>query len=301
MNLFAAKIAEMQETGLPVFLLKDLPKKHISSGFFTLDYFLLGGFERRKITEIVGWDSTGRTSLCLHTAEQVQKEGGIVAIVDTEDCLEMAQKRLHPDRTVFCPFHVVKDLLATGCVDLLIIDSIAAISYETGYGSKYASKNISMVVGELRNISELIKKSNTACLITNQFRQSPRGIYTYAEAQLSAYFDVRLFLTKIANRSKFIQEGFRLNLVIKKHKNYPEFENKEVELDIFPQQMQFAEVSKVIEIALQKGIIRYNGRVFIFKNNPIGKKSQIGDFMKTNWNIFEEIKKEVFELSIRLI
>lgn len=274
---------------LGICLASELQKKHISTSLKKLDKYLLGGFERKKITEIAGWERSGRTTLCLRAAQEAQKEGGIVAIVDTEDTFEIAQKyKLCTERTIFCPLHICKHLLEAKCIDLLVIDSIASVSYEKGYGSKFNFSNILAIYNELEQIFKLINKSNTACIITNQFRLSPNGgVYTYGEKKIEKLFSTRLFLNKIANRSKYYQDGLLLSIKIQKGK---EFKGEELEIELVNQD---TEISETIEKALSKGVIRYNGKYFIYKSYSIGKKSMIADFLIKNEEVFSKIKQEI--------
>lgn len=295
---------KLQEAGLPVFVATNIPKKHISSGSSTLDKYLLGGFPRGKITEIVGWETTGRTTLCLQAAQEIQKNDGIVVIVDSEDCLLMAHKfNLSKERTIFCDFHAVKELLLSKVVDLLIIDSIAAISYEKGYGSKHASLNIKAIVKEIESINNTIRYTNTACIVTNQFRNALNGgVYSYGENYFSRFFSIKLYLTKIANRTKFLADGFRLSIFLKKNKIAMDFEGLEFEMDVIPGEKFLMEVTEIVEMALDKNIIRYNGKNFVFEGITLADKNKnIPIFLMGNVDIFEKIKNKALNTNLPII
>ncbi len=293
-------IKKLRGNGLMVDLAEKFPLKYISSGNTFFDAILGGGFARKKITEITGWESTGRTTVCLQTALQVQKEGGIVAIVDTHDCLELAQKmELKPAQTFFCDFQIVKKLLVSGSLDLLIIDSIAAVLMSTApeeaafqsYTLQTYLDNLNKMAQEIKQIHQILKKSQTACIITNQFRYNPKGeIYSYAEKYIDKYLAVRIDINKVANIPKYANEGIRANLTIKKNNIHQHLVGKELEMDIFWAEKQ--QLFQIVEIALTKNIIRFNGTKFTFRGILLGNEIEdICAIISHNSEILEKIKE----------
>ena len=301
-------ISELKKNGFPVDVATKFPEKYISSGNTFFDGILGGGFARKKITEITGWESTGRTTICLQAALQTQKQNGIVAIVDTHDCLELAQKmNLMADKTFFCDFHTIKELLLCGGIDLLIIDSIAAILMSTApeeaafesYTLRTYLDNLNKMSQEIKEICEILKKSQTACIITNQFRFNPKGqIYCYAEKYIEKYLSVRIDVDKVANIPKYTNEGVRANLSIKKNNIHKHLAGKQLEMDIFWGEKQ--QIFQIIELALTKNIIRFNGTAFVFGKLTFGSQTQdIYERISRNIPLLEQIKELTTHPSIK--
>ena len=66
----------------------------ISSGSLGLDIALgVGGLPRGRVVEIYGPESSGKTTLALHTIAEAQKLGGICAFVDAEHALDPVYAR----------------------------------------------------------------------------------------------------------------------------------------------------------------------------------------------------------------
>src|SRR5438874_1260006 len=66
----------------------------ISSGSLGLDIALgVGGLPRGRVVEIYGPESSGKTTLALHTVAEGQKKGGICAFIDAEHALDPVYAR----------------------------------------------------------------------------------------------------------------------------------------------------------------------------------------------------------------
>ncbi|WP_448529176.1 hypothetical protein [Raineya sp.] len=264
-----------------------IPYKRISTGFVKLDTFLLGGYERKKITEITGFEQTGKTHLCIRAAKNVQSEGGIVAVVDTENFAVWAKKySLCPEKTIFCPLHVCHKLLHTKTIDLLLIDNIASVSYEENYSAKSYYKNLRKVADYIAEIAELIKLANTACIITNQFRNNLKNFYPYGDKHFGKFFDTRIFLKRIANKT-FLGDGFRVNVLLKKNSAEKIFEGKELEISI---DLSAMNVTEIIQQGLTNGVIRFDGKNFVFLNEILGRtKQDIANTLAQREDLLSEI------------
>src|SRR3954466_14778523 len=124
MRLGEAEVAQKVET--------------ISTGSLGLDIALgVGGYPRGRVIEIYGPESSGKTTLTLHAIAQVQAAGGCAAFIDAEDALDVAYaKKLgvkidellisQPD-TGEQALEIAETLVRSGAVDLVVIDSVAAL------------------------------------------------------------------------------------------------------------------------------------------------------------------------------
>jgi len=141
LNLAIAQIEKQLGKGSIMRMGTDAPRVKIaaiSTGAINLDAATgIGGVPRGRITEIYGPESSGKTTLCLHLAANVQKGGGVAAYVDAEHALDIEYARKlgvdvenllvsQPD-TGEQALEIVEILVRSGAVDLVIIDSVAAL------------------------------------------------------------------------------------------------------------------------------------------------------------------------------
>ena len=165
---------------------KHLEVEAIPTGSLSLDIALgVGGIPRGRICEIYGPESSGKTTLCLHIVAETQKMGGTAAFIDMEHALDPAYaSRLgvnidqllvsQPD-TGEQALEIAETLVRSGAVDLVIVDSVAALvprsEIEGDMGDATMGMQARLMSQALRKLSGAIKQTNTAVIFTNQLRQ----------------------------------------------------------------------------------------------------------------------------------
>ncbi len=157
----------------------------IPTGCIALDAAIgAGGIPRGRITEIFGPESSGKTTVCLHTIAQAQKNGGLAAFIDTEHALDTVYAQhlgvdLHNLLLSQPEFgeqalDIVETLVRSGAVDLVIIDSVAAliprVELEGEMGETQVGSQARLMSLAMRKLNGSIGKSNTAVIFTNQLR-----------------------------------------------------------------------------------------------------------------------------------
>ena len=55
----------------------------------------IGGLPKGRIIEVYGPESSGKTTVALHTVAEAQKQGGIAAFIDAEHALEIQYMQKH--------------------------------------------------------------------------------------------------------------------------------------------------------------------------------------------------------------
>eukprot|EP01041_Mallomonas_annulata_P030455 gene30455-52588_t len=157
----------------------------IPSGSLTLDLALgVQGYPKGRVIEIYGPESSGKTTLAIHAIAEVQKQGGIAAIVDAEHAFDQfyAQKLgvdienlliSQPDNGEQA-LEIADNLIRSGAVDLLVIDSVAALTpkaeIEGEMGDSQMGLQARLMSKALRKLTGSISKAKCCCIFINQLR-----------------------------------------------------------------------------------------------------------------------------------
>ncbi|OGO73428.1 MAG: recombinase RecA, partial [Chloroflexi bacterium RIFCSPLOWO2_12_FULL_71_12] len=158
----------------------------IPSGSLALDLALgVGGFPRGRVVEIYGPEASGKTTLALHAAASVQKAGGTAAFIDAEHALDAAWARtcgVNTDELLVSQpdngeqaLEIVDTLVRSGAVDLVIIDSVAALvpkaEIEGEMGDAHVGMQARLMSQALRKITGTVSKTKTTVIFINQLRE----------------------------------------------------------------------------------------------------------------------------------
>src|SRR6478752_1687305 len=220
----------------------DHPREKVSvipTGAINLDAAIgIGGIPRGRITEIYGPESSGKTTLTLHLAANVQKMGGVAAYVDAEHALDIEYaKKLgvdienllvsQPD-TGEQALEIVEILVRSGAVDLVVIDSVAALvpkaEIEGEMGDSHVGLQARLMSQALRKLTGAISKSNCSVIFLNQLREKVGVMFGNPETQpggraLKFYSSVRLDIRKVeVIKSGLDSVGARVKVKVVKNK-----------------------------------------------------------------------------------
>ena len=208
-----------------IMLLGEKPKvgvDAISTGSIGIDWALgIGGFPRGRIIEIYGPESSGKTTLALHTIAEAQKKGGVCAFIDAEHAMdpEYAQKLgVNLDELLISqPNHgeqaleIVESLVRSGSMDVIVIDSVAALTpkdeIEGDMGAHHVGKQARLMSQALRKLTGIVAKSKTVVIFINQIRMQIGVMFGNPETTpggkaLKFYTSVRLDIRRIAQIKK---------------------------------------------------------------------------------------------------
>ncbi len=226
------------------------PVAAISTGSVALDQAIgVGGVPRGRLTEVYGPDGAGKTTLALSVIAQAQQAGGTACFIDAEHALDLtwaATVGVDLERLVLCrPEHgeqaleVASLLIGSGSLDVLVIDSIAAlvpkVELDGEMGERHAGVQANLLSQALRKLCGPIARTGTAVVVTNQLRQRAgtpgTPIYTSGGRALGYYASLRLDVRPLGHLRDGGQiVGSRVRVQVTKNKVAPAREVAELEV-----------------------------------------------------------------------
>ncbi|MFO1339539.1 MAG: recombinase RecA [Burkholderiaceae bacterium] len=286
----------------------------VSTGSLGLDIALgVGGLPRGRVVEIYGPESSGKTTLTLQVVAEMQKLGGVAAFIDAEHALDIqyAQKLgvnlqdlliSQPD-TGEQALEIVDSLVRSGAVDLIIVDSVAALTpkaeLEGEMGDSLPGLQARLMSQALRKLTATIKKSNCMVIFINQIRMKIGVMFGSPETTtggnaLKFYSSVRLDIRRIGSIKKgeeIIGNETRVKVV--KNKVSPPF--KEAEFDILYGE-GISREGEIIDLGVAAKIVEKSGSWYAYNGEKIGQgKDNSREFLRENPELAREIENKVRE------
>jgi len=284
----------------------------VSTGSLGLDIALgIGGLPRGRVVEIYGPESSGKTTLALHVAAEIQKAGGTAAFVDAEHAMDpqYAEKLgVHiNDLLVSQPdtgeqaLEITDMLVRSSAVDLIIIDSVAALTpkaeIEGEMGDSHMGLQARLMSQALRKLTANIKRSNTLVIFINQIRMKIGVMFGNPETTtggnaLKFYSSVRLDIRRIGAIKKVDEVvGNETRVKVVKNKVAPPF--KEAIFDILYGEGVSRE-GEIIILGVKHDLIEKAGAWYSYKGDRIGQgKDNVRLFLKENPDIANEIEAAI--------
>jgi recombination protein RecA len=284
----------------------------IPSGSLGLDIALgVGGLPRGRVIEIFGPESSGKTTLALHTIAEAQKKGGICAFVDAEHALDPVYARKlgvdlenllisQPD-TGEQALEIADTLVRSGAVDVLVVDSVAALTpkaeIEGEMGEVQPGLQARLMSQALRKLTASISRSNTMVIFINQIRMKIGVMYGSPETTtggnaLKFYASVRLDIRRIGaikEREDVVGNTTRVKVV--KNKVAPPF--KQVEFDIMYGE-GISKMGELVDLGVKAGIVEKSGAWFSFDSQRLGQgRENAKVFLKQNPDVSGRIEQMI--------
>lgn len=287
----------------------------VSTGSIGLDYALgVGGLPRGRITEIYGPESSGKTTLAIHVIAEAQKQGGICAIIDAEHAFDrFYAERLgvdvnnlwiaQPDNGEQA-LDIAEQLINSGAIDVLVIDSVAALTPKAEIEGEMGDKNVGLharlMSQAMRKLTGSISRTRTCCIFINQMREKIGVMFGNPETTtggnaLKFYASVRIDIRP----SQMIKDGDntigRLAKVkVVKNKVAPPFMKAEFEI-MFGEGI--SKTGEIVDLGVNTGVIKKSGAWFSYNGSKLGQgreavKRVIGD----NPELAEELTVKIREV-----
>ncbi|MGX1097478.1 recombinase RecA [Amorphus sp. MBR-141] len=261
----------------------------VPTGSLGLDIALgIGGLPRGRVVEIYGPESSGKTTLALHTVAEAQKKGGICAFIDAEHALDPIYARKlgvgiedllisQPD-TGEQALEICDTLVRSGAIDVLVIDSVAALTpraeLEGEMGDQLPGLQARLMSQALRKLTGSISRSHTMVIFINQIRMKIGVMFGSPETTtggnaLKFYASVRLDIRRIGaikDRDEVVGNQTRVKVV--KNKLAPPF--REVEFDIMYGE-GVSKVGELLDLGVKGGIVEKSGAWFSYDSQRLGQ------------------------------
>lgn len=287
----------------------------IPTGCLGLDLALgIGGIPKGRIIEIYGPESSGKTTLTLHIAAECQKQGGTVAFVDAEHALDTGYaSKLGvdiPNTLISQPdsgeqaLEIADMLVRSGAVNLLIIDSVAALTpraeLEGDMGDSHMGLQARLMSQALRKLTGSISRSNCTVIFINQLRMKIGVMFGNPETTtggnaLKFYSSVRIDI----RRTAAIKDGDnvignRTKIKVVKNKVAPPF--KVVEFDIMYGE-GISKTGNILDLAVDNKIVEKAGAWFSYKDQKIGQgRENSKNFLLENPDVMNEIEQKILAI-----
>lgn len=292
----------------------DIKADTFSSGSFVIDDLLgIGGYPKGRIIEIYGPESSGKTTLTLHAIAEIQKQGGIAAFVDAEHAIDpVYAKKLGVDTDNLIlsqpdsgeqALEIVDTLTKTGSIDLIVVDSVAALVPEAELNGEMRDQTIGsqarLMSKALRKITGSLSKNKTTIIFINQIREKVGVMFGSPETTpggraLKFYSSIRIDVRRIssvANGSEITGNNIKIKVV--KNKLAPPFKIGTTEI-IFSHGI--SKESEIIDMAEEKGIIQRKGSWYKRGDENLAQgKSNLRDLLVSDRKLFDDLVKKVRE------
>src|SRR5210317_653682 len=286
----------------------------ISTGALSIDLALgIGGIPKGRVVEIYGPESSGKTTLSLHVAEEAQKAGGVAAFIDAEHALDPVYAAAlgvdidellvsQPD-TGEQALEIADMLIESGGVDVVVIDSVAALvpkaEIDGEMGQSHVGLQARLMSQALRKLTGSIHKTQTTVIFINQIREKIGVMWGSPETTsggraLKFYASVRIDIRRIETLKVGAEMiGNRVRAKIVKNKVAPPF--KEAQFDIMFGQGISREGS-LLDVGVDHGIVRKAGAWFTYDEIQLGQgKENSKRFLRENADIALQLETDVYK------
>ncbi|MDR1583501.1 MAG: recombinase RecA [Prevotellaceae bacterium] len=291
---------------------EDIPV--ISSGSIGIDNALgIGGYPRGRVIEIYGPESSGKTTLAIHAIAEAQKAGGIAAIIDAEHAFDRTYAiKLGVDVNTLLisqpdngeqALEVADQLIRSGAVDIVVIDSVAALTPKTEIEGDMGDKNMGLqarlMSQALRKLTGTINKTNTCCIFINQLREKIGVMFGNPETTtggnaLKFYASVRIDVRKVSSLKEGEDHwGSRTRVKVVKNKMSPPFKKAEFDI-VFGEGI--SKIGEIIDLGADLNIIKKSGSWFSYGDTRLAQgRDAVKKLLLDNPELSEELEVKIRE------
>ena len=273
----------------------------------------VGGYPRGRIVEIYGPESSGKTTLAIHAMAEVQKQGGIAAIIDAEHAFDRfyAEKLgvnvkdlliAQPDSGEQA-LDIADELIRSAAVDLIVIDSVAALTpkaeIDGDMGDNKVGLQARLMSQALRKLTASVNKTNTTCIFINQLREKIGVMFGNPETTtggnaLKFYASVRLDIRRIGQiKDGDNIKGNQVRVKVVKNKVAPPFKKAEFDL-MFNEGI--SRIGEILDFAVACELIKKSGSFFSYGDTKLGQgRDKVKEVLAENPDLCDELEAKINE------
>lgn len=285
-----------------------------SSGSLGLDLALgIGGYPEGRIIEILGPESSGKTSLTIHAIAEWQKKGRIGAIIDAEHAFDRAYAQalgVDVDNTLISQpengeqaLEIVDKLLDIIKDGIIVVDSVAALvpraEIDGEMGDNKMGLHARLMSQAMRKLTARAEKSNNTIIFINQLREKIGVMFGTPEIStggnaLKFYASVRLDIRRQGQSIKDKDGDAIANKVkvkVIKNKMAPPFKEVEFEIEFG---IGVSKVGEIVDIGAELDIIQKSGAWYSYNGAKIAQgRDAAKKFLLDNPELSDEIEKKI--------
>ncbi len=289
----------------------------VPTGILSLDIALgVGGLPRGRVVEVYGPESSGKTTVALTVAAQVQRTGGIAAFIDAEHALDPVYAGhlgvdvdgllvSQPD-TGEQALEIAEHLVRSGAVDVIVIDSVAALvpkaELEGEMGDSHVGLQARLMSQALRKLTAAISKSNAIVIFINQLREKIGVMFgnpeiTTGGRALRFYASIRIEVRRVETlKREGVEIGNRVKAKVVKNKVAPPFKVGEFDL------LYGTGVSRegcLVDLGTEHGIVIRSGSWFSLDGERLGQgRDAAREYLREHPDLANALEKRVREKAL---
>lgn len=283
----------------------------VKSGSLSLDLAIGGGYPLGRVIEIFGPESSGKTTLGLHAICEFQKAGKTAAFIDAEHALDPAYAAkigVDADKLLLSQpdngdqaLDIVEQLAGSGSVDLIIIDSVAALTPKAEIDGTISDQQVGlqarMMSKAMRRLTGPVSRQNCSLIFINQLRMKIGVMFGNPETTpggnaLKFYASMRLDIRRLGQiKQAEASLGNRVKVRVVKNKVAPPF--RVAEFDIMFNE-GISQAGDILDLAVERGLVSKSGAWFSYNDQQIAQGREAAkDYLKQNPKIMDELEKQI--------